>query len=79
MPRFQPEEILRALERHAVRYIVIGGIAATLHGSPLRTGDLDICPARDRDNLERLAAALAEIRARVRAGGCRGAALRDRS
>jgi aminoglycoside-2''-adenylyltransferase len=69
VPRFQPEEILRALEGRGVRYVVIGGIAATLHGSPLRTGDLDICPARDRENLERLAAALNEIGARVRGSG----------
>ena len=67
MPRFQPEEMLRALERHGVRYILIGGLAATLHGSPLRTGDADICPARDPDNLARLARALIEMQARIRA------------
>jgi hypothetical protein len=63
---FQPAEIFAALERHAVRYIIIGGLAATLHGSPLATTDADICPARDRDNLERLARALTELRARIR-------------
>jgi hypothetical protein len=47
---FQPAEILAALERHGVRYVVIGGLAATLHGSPVVTTDADICPARDRDN-----------------------------
>ena len=52
---FQPAEIIAALERHAVRYVVIGGLAATLHGSPVMTTDADICPARERDNLERLA------------------------
>lgn len=67
MPRFQPEEILRALERHGVRYVLIGGLAATLHGSPLRTGDADICPARDLDNLERLGLALGSMQARIRA------------
>lgn len=66
MPRFQPEQILLALERHEVRYVVIGGIAATLHGSPLRTGDLDICPDRAPENLDRLAAALEEVGARIR-------------
>ena len=63
---FQPAEILAALERHGVRYVVIGGLAATLHGSPLATTDADICPARDVGNLERLAAALRELRARIR-------------
>jgi hypothetical protein len=67
VPRFQPEEILRALEKHGVRYVLIGGLAATLHGSPLRTGDADICPARDPGDLERLARALSSIDARIRA------------
>lgn len=68
MPRFQPERLLRTLERHGVRYIVIGGLGATFHGSPLRTGDADVCPARDGENLERLAAALREMGARLRSG-----------
>jgi hypothetical protein len=69
MPRFQPEESLRALLRHRVEFVVIGGVAATLHGSNLRTGDVDICPSRDPANLERLAGALLEMQARVRAPG----------
>ncbi len=67
--RFQPDEILAALVRHGVRHVVIGGLAATLHGSPVLTSDADICPARDRDNLERLAAALRELGARIRTQG----------
>jgi hypothetical protein len=54
------------LERHAVRYVVIGGIGATLHGSPLPTRDADICPAADDANLESLAGALREMQARIR-------------
>jgi hypothetical protein len=69
---FQPAEILAALERHRVRYVVIGGLAAALHGSPVMTTDADICPARDRENLERLASALNELRARIRAPGVPG-------
>jgi hypothetical protein len=65
--RFQPEEMLRTLERHQVRYVVIGGIGATLHGSPLPTRDTDICPEPGDLNLERLAAALREMDARIRA------------
>jgi hypothetical protein len=60
------EEIFAALGRHQVHYVVIGGLGAVLHGSPLLTRDADICPGRDRDNLERLAAALREIGARIR-------------
>lgn len=63
---FQPEEILRVLDHHGVEYVVIGGVAATLHGSILSTTDLDICPARDPKNLVRLAAALKEIDAKIR-------------
>jgi hypothetical protein len=59
--------MFRVLERHSVRYLLVGGLAATLHGSPLRTGDADICPAKDRENLERLATALRDLDARVRA------------
>ncbi|MEP7008986.1 MAG: DUF6036 family nucleotidyltransferase [Acidobacteriota bacterium] len=66
MPSFQPEEILRVLDRHGVEYVVIGGIAATLHGSILSTSDLDICPARNPENLVRLASALKEIVAKIR-------------
>jgi len=67
VPRFQPEELLRALEAHGVRYVIIGGIGATLHGSPLPTRDADICPAFDDANLEALAGALKHLAARIRA------------
>jgi hypothetical protein len=66
---FRPEEILRILEHHAVRYVVIGGIAATLHGSPNVTTDVDITPERGKKNLERLSAALTELNARIRVEG----------
>lgn len=72
---FQPAEILGALERHGVRYVVIGGLAATLHGSPVTTTDADICPARDRDNLGRLANALNELQARIRSADVPGGLL----
>jgi hypothetical protein len=62
----QADEIFACLNRHGVRYVVIGGLAAVLRGSPLPTLDVDICPAEDPSNLERLAAALEEMDARVR-------------
>jgi len=40
---FQPEEVLRLLDRHRVRYVLIGGLAAILHGSPSVTRDIDVC------------------------------------
>lgn len=62
---FRPRELLRVLERRDVRYVLIGGFAAAIHGSTVQTNDADICPARDEENLERLAAALAELDARI--------------
>ena len=58
------EEIVAVLDLHKVRYVVIGGLGAVLHGSPIVTQDADICPARDPENLHRLAAALRERRSR---------------
>jgi hypothetical protein len=66
---FDPEEILRVLEAHGVEYVLIGGLAATLYGSPHVTTDVDITPEGTRDNLERLAMALEDLDARVRAPG----------
>ncbi|MCA1694004.1 MAG: hypothetical protein LC749_04305, partial [Actinobacteria bacterium] len=65
-PGFDPFRALRVLDEHSVRYIVIGGLAANLLGAPLVTGDLDICYDRAPDNLERLAAALVQLKARLR-------------
>lgn len=63
------EGIVSLLNRHGVRYVVIGGMAAVLHGSPRTTEDIDITPATDRGNLERLAAALKEADARLLVSG----------
>jgi hypothetical protein len=68
-PRFQPAEILRVLVELEVEFVVIGGIAATLFGSNLRTGDLDVCPRRTPENLDRLAEALVRLQSRVRTDG----------
>jgi len=63
---FDPLTTIRVLLAHRVRFVLIGGYAASLRGSPVITGDLDLCYARDRDNLERLAGALQELGARLR-------------
>jgi hypothetical protein len=63
---FDPLAALRALDEEGVRFVVIGGIAARLLGSPTVTGDLDVCYARDAANLERLARVLAHMEARLR-------------
>jgi hypothetical protein len=63
---FDPERLLQTLNRHGVAYVIVGGVAAVAHGSTLPTEDVDVTPARDRDNFDRLAAALREIGARLR-------------
>lgn len=64
------EHILEALNRRKVRYVVIGGVAALLQGAPLvRTLDLDVTPAGDPENKRRLARALDDVGARLRAPG----------
>jgi hypothetical protein len=68
-PEFNPVPILELLDEHGVRFVVIGAIAAIAQGYPLNTGDLVVTPARDPDNLERLAAALLELDARLRVSG----------
>jgi transcriptional regulator with XRE-family HTH domain len=60
--------LLGALIRNGVDFVVVGGVAGWIHGSSYPTYDLDVAYARDRGNLERLAAALAELKVRWRGG-----------
>jgi predicted nucleotidyltransferase len=54
-----PDSLLRALVEARVEFILVGGVAATVHGSSRLTEDLDIVYARSARNIECLAAALA--------------------
>ena len=63
---FEPEPIVAALLRRQVRFVVIGGFAARLQGSPLLTGDIDVTPETSTENLQRLSDALRDLDARVR-------------
>jgi hypothetical protein len=60
------ERLLAVLGQGRVEYIVIGGFAATAHGSAYLTVDLDIVYRRSPDNLERLAAALDAVQPYLR-------------
>lgn len=60
-PRFEPEQILAVLTRHGVRFVLIGGVAASLHGSEQVTRDIDIVHENTASNLDRLVAALTEL------------------
>jgi hypothetical protein len=63
---FNPSPLLELLIRHEVDFVVVGGLAAAARGSARATFDIDIAYARDDDNLERLAAALREVDAKLR-------------
>lgn len=52
--------------RHGVEFIVIGGQAETIFGSPRVTYHIDLCYRRSSDNLKRLAEALREIKPTLR-------------
>jgi hypothetical protein len=58
---FSPQEIFGVLHRHGVDYVAIWGVAANAHGSRRLTLDVDIVPAPEEPNYERLAAALDEL------------------
>lgn len=57
--------LLGALARHGVRGVLAGSVAARAWGADVEPGDLDLVPALDRGNLERLAAALIEVEASI--------------
>lgn len=63
---FDPVPILATLAEHGVDFLVIGGVAGGAHGSAFGTYDVDIAYARSPENLERLAAALESLDARLR-------------
>jgi len=62
----QFERVVQALCDSGVEFVIIGGVAATLHGSTTVTYDLDICYSRAVGNLSRLEAALAPFHPRPR-------------
>src|SRR5579864_7886909 len=55
------ESILRALEKHEVRYAIVGGVAVNLHGIPRMTADLDLIVDLSKENLEKLLTAMKEV------------------
>ena len=65
---FDPVEICAVLCDEGVEFVVLGGFAAIIHGSPLPTEDIDVIPSRSGANLERLATALTRLEAKIRTG-----------
>ena len=66
MAEFDPLRALRVLVKRGVRFIVVGGVAGRILGSPAITNDLDICYERRGENYEALADALRELGAELR-------------
>ena len=60
------QRLIDALAEHRVEFVIIGAVALVLHGSARVTQDLDICYARNPENLERLAAAMVPFRPYLR-------------
>ena len=60
-----PGRIIKTLDGHGVKFVLIGALAARLYGFPRVTADADITPAIDAGNMERLASALRELHAKV--------------
>ena len=58
---FDPYELLAALDRDRVSYVVVGGFARVVHGSGEVTDGLDIAPSLRDENLRRLDRALDEL------------------
>lgn len=66
-PPLSAQDILAALNRRGVRYVVIGAFAAIAQGAPIdATFDIDVTPQRDPQNLERLSLALSDLDAAIR-------------
>jgi hypothetical protein len=60
------ERFCALLAEHGVEFIVVGGQAEALMGSPRVTYDVDLCYRRTPDNLERLATALGTLNLTLR-------------
>ncbi len=60
------ERALITLDNAQVRFVIVGGLAITIHGSAYVTFDLDFCSARDAENLSHLSRALHPLNPRLR-------------
>jgi predicted nucleotidyltransferase len=60
------ERFCALLADHGVEFIVVGGQAEALMGSPRVTYDVDLCYRRSPDNLEKLATALGTLNLTLR-------------
>jgi hypothetical protein len=73
IPELDAVAIVAVLNRHRVRYVVIGAFAAIAQQAPIDpTRDIDITPEASTANLRRLSSALNELDARIRTDSAEG-------
>ena len=65
-PPLRVEHLLRTLDEHGVRYVIVGGLAAAAQGAGRVTFDIDVVPDWSTENLERLGNALQALNAKLR-------------
>lgn len=65
MPELDIQTILEELVQGGVEFLLIGGIAVGYHGHVRATKDVDVVPAPDPDNLQKLARTLERLDAKV--------------
>ena len=70
-PELDLPRLISVLDHQGVEYLVIGGAAAVAYGAERPTQDADCVVRRNPVNLEKLAAALKELNARLRVAGIR--------
>lgn len=60
-----PVRIFDSLQRHEVEYLTIGGVAVNAHGHVRNTRDVDVLIEWTEENMQRLAAALVDLDAKL--------------
>jgi hypothetical protein len=65
-PPLRVERLLRALDDHGVRYVIVGGLAAAAQGAGRVTFDIDVVPEWSTENLDHLADSLRSLHAELR-------------
>ncbi|MBW4079156.1 MAG: hypothetical protein HIU84_11725 [Acidobacteria bacterium] len=68
-PNLDFRRLITVLDRHEVDYVLVGGAAAAILGAERLTQDVDCVISRELTNLERVAATLRELDARLRVAG----------
>ena len=63
---FDPRSLIETLSTYNIKFIIVGGVAANLHGAAQVTFDLDICYERSEENLRLLTSALNTFHPRLR-------------